>query len=101
MCVMGDLNGWLAGRLRVGKTGAFGILGENNKERGIFDSCAERGLCVGNTYFKHKSLQKYTKVARTQDRVEEMNMTDLVLVKKDMLHYLQDVKRVRGMKLSF
>ena len=33
MCVMGDLNGWLAGRLRVGKTGAFGILGENNKER--------------------------------------------------------------------
>ena len=53
-------------------------------------SCAERGLCVGKTYFEHKNLHKYRRVARGQDGVE-------VLVKKDMLQFVQDVRAVRGM----
>ena len=57
--------------------------------------CAERGLCVGNTYFEHKNLHKYTRVARGQDGVEVKGMIDLVLVKKDMLHFVQDVRAVR------
>ena len=52
----------------------------------------------GNTYFKHKSLHKYTRVAKGQDRGEEKRMIDLV--KKDMLHYVQDVMVVRGMGRS-
>ena len=56
---------------------------------------AERGLCVGNTYFKHKSLHKYTRVERGQDGVEVKSMLDLVLVKRDMLYYVQDVMAVR------
>ena len=44
--------------------------------------CAERRLCVGNTYFKHKSLHKYTRVARAQEGVEIESMIDLVMVKK-------------------
>ena len=48
--------------------------------------CAERRLCVGNTYFNHKIFLKYTRVARGQDRVK---------VKKDMLLYEQDVRAVR------
>ena len=32
--------------------------------------CGDRGLCVGKTYFEHKSLHKYTRVARCQDGVE-------------------------------
>ena len=55
--------------------------------------CTERGLCVGNTYFEYR----YTSVARGQDGVEIKNIIDPVLVKKDMLHYVQDVKAVRGM----
>ena len=51
---------------------------------------------MGNTYFEHKSLLKYTRVARTQDRVEVKSMIDLVLVKKDMLSYVQDMRAVRG-----
>ena len=35
--------------------------------------CAERGLCMGNTYFKQKNLHKYTRVARDQDGVEVKN----------------------------
>ena len=59
---------------------------------------AERGLGVGNTYFEHKSLYKYTRVARGQDGVEVMSMIDLVLVKEDMLHYVKAVRAVKGMR---
>ena len=54
-------------------------------------------MCVGNTYFKHRSLHKYTRVAKGQDRVKSKSMVDLVLVKSDMLLYVQDVRAVRGM----
>ena len=55
-----------------------------------------KGLCACNTYFKHRSLHKYTRVARGQDGVEIKRMIDLVLVKRDMLLYAQDVRVVRG-----
>ena len=42
-------------------------------------------------------MHKYTRVARVQEGVEVKSMIDLVLVKKDMLHYVQDVRAVRGM----
>ena len=56
--------------------------------------CAERGLRVGNTYFKQRSLHKYT---RGQDRLKVKSMIDLVLVKKYMLRFFQDVRAVIGM----
>ena len=40
---------------------------------------------------------QYTRVARGQNGVEIKSMINLMLVKKDMLHYGQDVKAVRGM----
>ena len=48
-----------------------------------------------NTYFKHKSLHKYTMVARVQDGVDVKTMIDLVLVKRDILRYVQHVREVR------
>ena len=41
------------------------------------------------------SVYKYIRVARDQDRVDVMSMIDLVLVKKDILQYVQDVRAVR------
>ena len=70
---------------------------ENDNGRRLVKFCAEKGLCVGNTYFKHRSLHKYTRVARGSDGMEVKSMIDLVLVKKDMLHYGHDVRAVRGM----
>ena len=40
-------------------------------------------MCVGNTYFRHRSLHKYTRVAKGQDGVEVKSMIDLVLMKRD------------------
>ena len=50
-----------------------------------------KGTCVGNTYFKHR-------VARGLDSGEIKNMTNLVLVKMDMLLYVKYVRAVRGMR---
>ena len=58
-------------------------------------SFARKGEFVGVTYFKQRSVHKYTRVARGRDGVDIKNMIDLVLVK--MLRYVQDVRVVRGM----
>ena len=63
----------------------------------MVEFCAERGLRIVNMYFKHRSLYKYTRVARGQDGVEINSMIDLGLVKRDMLYYVQDVRAVRRM----
>ena len=60
--------------------------------------CAEGGLCVDNTYFKHRSLHKYARVSRSQVGVEVKSLIDLVLVQKDMLCFIQDVRAVKGMR---
>ena len=82
-------------RVRGGITGAFGVPGENENGRRVVEFYAERGVCVcvDNTYFEHKSLHKYT---RGQDGVEVKSMTDLMMVKKDMLRFVQDMRTVRG-----
>ena len=58
------------------------------------DFCAERGLCVGNTYFELRSLHNYIMVARGQGGVRVKSMIDLVVV-KDIMRYVQDVRVVR------
>ena len=83
--------------MRAGKTGAFGVPRGKDNGKGVVEFCTERGIRVTNTYFEHKSLHKYTRVARDQNGVEVKSMTDLVLVKKDMLRFVQDVRAVRGM----
>ena len=56
LCKLGDLNGLIGNRVRTGITGAFRVSGENENARRVVEFCAERGMCVGNTYFEHKSL---------------------------------------------
>ena len=95
-CILGDLDGWIGDKIRTGITGAFGVPGENDNHRRVVELCAERGLCISNVYFKHGSLHKYSKVAG-QDGVEVKSMIDLVVVKEDMMCYVQDVRAMRGM----
>ena len=60
-------------------------------------SFAKKGDSVWVTYFKHRSLHKYTRVARGRDAMEIKSMIDLLLMKRDVLRYMQDVRAVRGM----
>ena len=49
--VLGDLNGWIGDQKRDGITGGFGVEGENENGRRVIDFCAEKGMCVSNTFF--------------------------------------------------
>ena len=42
-------------------------------------------------------MHKYTRVAKGQGGVETKSMIDLVLVKRDMLRYVQNMRAMRGM----
>ena len=59
-----DLNGWVGDNLGVGITGEFEVPGGNDNGRRVIDFYGERGLSVMNTYFEHRSLHEYTRVAR-------------------------------------
>ena len=58
--------------MRAVVTDASGVPGENDNGKRVLEFCAERGICVGNTYFEYK----------------------------DMLHYEQGGMAVRGMGLG-
>ena len=75
-----DLNGWIGDRTRTGITVGFGVPGENINGRRVVEFWEEKGLCVSNTYFKHRSMHKYTRVARGREYVKIKNMIDLMLV---------------------
>ena len=66
--MMKDLNGWVSDRVEVDVTVTFGILGKVIMEEECLISVLKGGLCVGNMYFKHKSLYKYTGVARGKNK---------------------------------
>ena len=83
-------------RTRAGITGAFGD--DDDDGRRVVEFCAEKGLCLGSTYCNHRSVHKYTRVAEGRKGVKNKSMIDLVLVKRDMLPYVQDVRAVRGME---
>ena len=45
-------------------------------------------------------MRKYKRVARIQDGVEVVSVVDLLLVKRDLPHYMQNVMVVKGMGRS-
>ena len=89
LCVLVNLNAWIGDRVRVNITGVFGFSGRNDNGKRVVTFCSERRLCVCNTHLKYKS--------RDQDGMEVQSMIELVLVKKDMLRYGQEVRAVRRM----
>ena len=50
---------------------------------------------MGDTYFKHKSLNKCTRVDRNQYWMEAIGVIGLVLVKRDMLQLIREKLRER------
>ena len=65
--ILEDLNGWIGDRTRSGMTGSFRVPGENDNGRRVVEFCVEWGLYMANTYFKHRSVHKYTRLARGRD----------------------------------
>src|SRR5678815_2332729 len=72
LIVLGALNGWIGNQKRDGITGGFAVSGENENGMKVIDFCEERGMCVSNTFFKHKSCLLYT-----SDAADERSSVDL------------------------
>lgn len=96
LLVVGDLNGKVGECVRDGITGAFGVPEMNENGERVVDFCAERELSVANTYFQHKNIHKYTWSVRRGEN-ECKSLIDLVLVKKEMMRDILDVKAIRGL----
>ena len=84
LLVVGDLNGWVGDEAIDGITGKFGVPGVNENGERVVDFCADRGMCIANTHFRHKDIHKYTWRGK-RGGTECRSLIDLVLVKKDML----------------
>src|SRR5678815_5878337 len=74
-----------------GITGGFGVAGENENGRKVIDFCEERGMCVSNTFFKHKSIHKYTRAVsythlRAHETPEQLVCRLLLEKKKALAH---------------
>ena len=77
--------------MRAGITGALEFQ-EKMIMAGVVEFCDQKGLCVG-PYFEQ--------MVKGQDGVGVKSMVDLVLVKKDMLRYMQDMRVMRGIGRGF
>ena len=80
---MGDLNERVRDKVREYITGTFGRI--------VVD------LCVGNMCFKYKKLHNKIKMARVRDEGGVMCMINSVLVERNILKCVQDVKTMKRM----
>ena len=90
--VIGDLNVWVGNIVVDGIVERYGVPGINDNGRKVIDFCAGMELCIANTFYKHKLICRYTRYG-----VMSKSMTDFVLVKREMLRWIHDIKCMRGL----
>ena len=54
--VLGDMNGKVGNRVVNDVIGCQGVPGENDNGNRMKELCQENGLCIANTYFRHKDI---------------------------------------------
>ncbi|XP_071529497.1 craniofacial development protein 2-like [Panulirus ornatus] len=92
--VMGDLNAKVSNVAVegiIGMHGVFSVVNGNGEE--LVDLCAEKGLMIGNTWFKKRDIHKYTYVSR---RDGQRALLDYVLIDRRAKERLLDVNVLRG-----
>ena len=94
--VMGDLNARVGDGRVEGVLGKYGVPGGNESGERLLEVCLEQELAIGNSFFKKKSINKYTWVRIANGRVVERALMDYVLVTKDRIGRMKDVHVYRG-----
>ena len=97
--VLGDMNAKVGEHEIDGITGKYGVPGVNENGERLVELCAERGLIVGNTWFKKRENQKYTWIG-DGDRNGQKGMIDLVLIGRAYVKRLLDVSVKRGLRVD-
>ena len=93
LCVLGDFNARVGKRGNTEVLGPFGIDGINENGERMVEMCESRGLIIGNTWFKKKSIHKMTWVSGVNG---EGGILDYICVGRDDRSRLLDVNVQRG-----
>lgn len=69
LIIMGDLNDRVGTKdVKSGEVlGAYGETSRNSNGKRIIDYCIQNDLLLMNTWFEHKNIHKYTRVAPTRN----------------------------------
>ena len=88
---LGDFNGHIGKEVDgfEGVHGGFGIGKRNMEGRLLLDFCVEKGMCVGNSWFKKKDNRKITFNGGYSG-----TETDFVLMKSSQRKFLKDVRAI-------
>ena len=90
--LLGDFNARVGGNHEVWPTclGHHGIGKMNENGQRLLELCCARGLCITNTYFKHKDKHR---VSWMHPRSKQWHQLDLVLTRRNRI---QDVHSTRS-----
>ena len=96
--ILGDLNARV-GNNKQDSYGAIGKEGEDMQSPNgeiLIDFCIRNNLKIANTFFKHKSIHKWTRVSEERN---ERSIIDYVIVSNHLFYKTQDVKVRRGAEI--
>ena len=96
MVVHGDLNARVGNEAIEGIVGQHGVLGRNESGERLLEMCAQQELVVGDSWLKKKHMYKYTCLRMAEGRVVERALMGYVLLPKQMLGRLLELKVWRG-----
>ncbi|XP_063933559.1 craniofacial development protein 2-like [Zophobas morio] len=86
-----DLNGRVGNEARNsnGVIGSFGETIKNKNGELLIDFCNSNGLIILNTWFQHKEIHKFTRVAPARN---EKSIIDYIITEKNLRNKIHDVK---------
>lgn len=91
--MLGDLNARLGDVAIEGMIEEHLVPGVNKNGLKLVELCIDRGMAIGNTWFKKKYINKYTLVSGTEDQGALLFYVLFERCAKDML---LDVNMLRG-----
>lgn len=94
--VLGDLNARVGDEEVDGVVGKYGVAGRNWSGERLLEMCGEQELVIGNSWFKKKSVNKYTWMRVDGGRVVDRAMMDYVVIMRRLVGRLKDVHVRRG-----
>ena len=96
--ILGDLNARVGNNIEI-NCGAIGKEGEDEVTANgeiLLDICIRNNLKITNTFFKHKDIHKWTRVAESRN---EKSIIDYIIVSNKLFYNTNDVKVMRGAEL--
>ena len=99
--MLGDFNARLGNEVIEGIVGQHGVIGRNESGERFLNMCGEQELVVGNSCIKKKDVYKYTWLRMAEGGVVDRAFMDYVLLPKQKLGSLLDVRVTNTILLPF